>query len=176
MVEDERMGSTLTCRSTSMNLTVYVRLFITPFSICLVGVAQLTLGRTVSVSLPCPVRWLVNLCLHCGCTFSFSLCITKCLSNQFYFRLQPCLLSSIFSVLSLISPVLPLVQRFAFSLKSLFVISMLSQHFPFTSTYLVMDLSLRKTPIFLYLNLNGSPAVQRCCSSWFLQCNWSING
>lgn len=74
-------------------------LFITPFSICFVGVAQLTLGRIVSVSLACPVRWLVNLCLHCNCTFSFSLCVTNCLSDQLLWlcsQLQPCLLSSIF--------------------------------------------------------------------------------
>lgn len=33
-------------------------------SICFVGVCQLTLGMIVSVSLPCPVRWLVNVCRH----------------------------------------------------------------------------------------------------------------
>lgn len=172
MVEDERMGSTLTCRSTSMNLTVYVRLFITPFSICLVGVAQLTLGRTVSVSLPCPVRWLVNLCLHCSCTFSFSLCVTKSV------LLSTPALFVILYFLCLIFDLScsPSCSEICFFFKK----SVCHQHVVTTFSF-YQHISghgsiIDRTPIFLYLNLNGSLAVQRCCSSWFLQCNWSING
>lgn len=46
------MGSPMTYQITVLK-TVYIQLYITPFPICFVGVAQLTLGMIVPVSLPC---------------------------------------------------------------------------------------------------------------------------
>lgn len=137
------MGSTLTYRSTSMNLNTYMGLFITPFSICFVGVAQLTLGRIVSVSLPCPVRWLMNLCLHCSCTYSFSLFVTNCLSNQFYSQLQPCLLFSVLSVFLSCSEIY-LKKRKKVSVFHQHVVTTFSL-FPAFSAHLFMSLVLSTT-------------------------------
>lgn len=94
------MGGTLTHHSATMNFNKCMTVYDTFFPFVFLGVAQLTLGRSVSVSLACPVGWLVNLCLHCQMPFSHFLCVSLIVfSNQFVWlwsQLQPCLLLSVF--------------------------------------------------------------------------------
>lgn len=106
-VEEDCMGGTLTHRSSTKIVNMCcIWLFITHFFICLVGVAQLTLGRIVSVSLPCPVRWT---CAFIAIALSHFLCVS----------LIVFLISSSESALKS-SPVC-----FSLSLSSLFLFSLL---------------------------------------------------